>query len=162
MSKSPIHNQLMIQDGAGNHAIPFATGTWVTQWVNIEEHRRVNFTFGIGSATGAPGDVGGFTGSLAIQGTDELAQCNGGSGTQEAGNTSRPGLQGYTGARFAQTVPSGTYAVTNASNVFQMSLTDVGSAFIRVAFNVSATGPTATGTLGGSGTWNVFLTAKGT
>lgn len=161
MSRSTVRNQLFLNDGLGNK-LAIGTGTFVTNAVNIDEHRRLSLTIGIGSATGAAGDVGGFTGVLLVQGTDELAQCNGATGTQEAGNLSRPGVNGFTGALFWQTIPSGTINITKATNQLLLSFSDVGVAFVRVALNVSATGPTATGTLGGSGTMSIFLTAKNT
>ena len=154
-----VRNQLLLNDGSGNR-LPIQTGTFVTSAVNIIEQRRVSITVGLGSSTGAVGDAGGFTGVLLVQGTNELAQTNGGTGTQEAGQTNRPGTNGYTGAVYWQTIVSGTINITNATNALLLDYTDVGPAFIRVAFNVSATGSTATGTLGGSGTMKVFLTAK--
>lgn len=163
MSKSSIRQQLFINDGTGQK-LAIATSTWVTNAVNIDEHRRLSLTIGVGSATGAAADIGGFTGTLLVQGTDELAQCYGQTGTQEAGNGSRPGTNGFTGARFWQTIPSGTVNITNTSgqpgNAILLSFTDVGVAFVRVAFNVSPTGPYANATACGSGTFNVFLTAK--
>jgi len=163
MSRSTIHQQLFINDGLGNR-LPIQTGTWVSQAINIDEQRRISITIGCESATGAAADMGGFTGTLLVQGTNELAQCNGATGTQEAGGTSRPGINGFTGARYWTTLASGSFNITNSSpcagNALLISFTDVGVSFIRLAFNQSATGTTATGTLGGSGTLNVYVTAK--
>ncbi len=164
MSKSTIRNQLQLNDGLGNK-LPIQTGTWVSSAINIDEHRRVSITLGIGSATGAAGDTGGFTGTLTVQGTDELAQCNGATGTQEAGNTNRPGTNGFTGARFWTVLASGTFNVTAATASLLLQFTDVGVAFIRLAFNASTAGTPntgATGSLGGSGTMYAYLTAKNT
>jgi hypothetical protein len=178
VSRSTIRVRLTVNDGTGNETYlgypgptgppvqrldlqGIQTGTWVSKWVNIDEHRRVSITWGVGSSTGAAADVGGFTGTLLVQGTDELAQCFGGTGTPDAGTGSRPGVNGWTGARFPCTIPSGSVPVTLASNPMMLSFTDVGAAFIRVLFNATGYGfPTATGTLGGSGTAYVYLTAK--
>lgn len=181
MSRSTIRNQLLIQDGLGNRLpmVPsgagiggfqngIQTGTWVSSAINVDEHRRVSITVGIGSATGAAGDSGGFTGTFSVQGTDELAQCNGATGTQEAGNTSRPGINGFSGARFWTILASGSTNITNATSSVLLQFTDVGAAFIRCVFNAGTTGaPTplnagVTGSLGGSGTMFVYLTAKNT
>ena len=161
MSRSPIRNQLLINDGLGNK-LPISTGTWVTNAVNIDEHRRLSLTIGVTSATGAIGDIGGWTGTLLVQGTDELGQNNGATGTQEAGNTNRPGINGFTGARFWNTIPSGSVAINNGTQSILLSFSDVGCAYVRVAFNVSATGPLPNATNCGSGTFNVYLTAKNT
>lgn len=162
MSRSSIRNQILLNDGLGNK-LPIQTGTWVSSAINIDEHRRLSVTLGVQSATGAAGDAGGFTGILLVQGTDELAQNNGCTGTQEAGNTSRPGLNGFTGALWWQTIPSGTVAITNATNRLLLSFTDVGVGFVRLAFNVTATGTLAPGVgQGGSGTMQVYVTAKNT
>lgn len=162
MSRSSIRNQILLNDGLGNK-LPIQTGTWVSSAINIDEHRRLSVTLGVQSATGAAGDAGGFTGILLVQGTDELAQNNGCTGTQEAGNTSRPGLNGFTGALWWQTIPSGAVAITNATNRLLLSFTDVGVGFVRLAFNVTATGTLAPGVgQGGSGTMQVYVTAKNT
>jgi|ERR1041385_1583799 hypothetical protein len=160
MSRSTIRNQLYLDSNQS----PIATGNWIGPPINVDEHRRVNLTFGIGSATGAANDCGGFTGTLTIQGTDELTNGNFPSGAPYAGSRT-PG--GPSGANYWQTIPSGTFAVTKATQVFSMSFTDVGFAYIRPCFNATGgmTGPyspAATGCLGGSGTWNVYLTAKNT
>lgn len=162
MSRSTVRNQLFINDGLGNK-LPIATATWVTNAVNIDEHRRISFTVAITSATGASPDYGAYTGVMLVQGTNELGQCNGATGTQEAGNTNRPGINGFTGARFWQTLPSGTIPITNSVTVMTgMDFTDVGFAYIRLAFNRSATGALPSASACGSGTWNVYLTAKNT
>lgn len=160
MSRSPIRQELKLNDGLGNK-LPIQTGTFATKAINVDEHRRLSLTIGVSSATGVIGaGGGGFTGILEVQGTDELAQCAGATGTQEAGDSSRPGVNGFTGAVFWQTIPSGTVAVTNATNKMLLQFNEVNCAFVRVVFNRSATGPTVTGTLGGSGTMSIFLTAK--
>ena len=155
MSRSTIRNQLFLNDGFG-HKLPISTGTWVTPAVNIDEHRRISVTLGIGSATGAVGDFGGFTGVLSVQGTNELAQCNGMTGTPEAGNTSRPGLNGFTGALYWVDLPGGQYNVDNTTKAVLLDVNELGVAFVRVVFNPGI--PVAIG----SGTMNVFLTAKNT
>ncbi len=166
MSRSTIRNQIYLDS---NQQL-IQTGTWIGPPINIDEHRRVSLTFGIGSSTGAPTgtaypDAGGFTGTLVIQGTDELANGNFPSGAPYAG-VRTPG-NGPSGGQFWQTIPSGTFAVTKATTIFSMSFTDVGFAYIRPVFNATggvtgAWAPSATGCLGGSGTWNVFLTGKNT
>lgn len=163
MSRSTIRNQLFINDGTGQK-LPIATSTWVTQAINVDEHRRLSLSIGISSATGATPDHGGFTGVLLVQGTNELAQCNGNTGTQEAGNTSRPGVNGFTGATLWQTIPSGSIAINKGiaqpGNALLLTFDNTGPAFIRLAFNITATGASPNATNCGSGTWNVFLTAK--
>lgn len=161
MSRSPIRQQLFINDGTGQK-LAIQTGTFVTNAVNVDEHRRVSLTIGITSATGAAADLGGFTGTLLVQGTDELAQCYGQTGTPEAGNGSRPGTNGFTGALFWNTIPSGSVAITTNMQSLLLSFTDVGPAFVRVAFNRSATGPLPNATGCASGTMAIFLTAKNT
>lgn len=165
MSRMTVQNQLLLNDGLGNK-LPIQTGTWVSGAINIEEQRRLSITIGVQSATGAAGDAGGFTGTLLVQGTDELANCGGATGTPEAGNNRRPGSNSQTGALFWQTIPSGTAAITSATSKLLLSFTDVGVNFVRVCFNATgwaaANGSTTTGCLGGSGTMQVFLTAKNT
>jgi hypothetical protein len=161
MSRSFIQNQLFINDGTGQK-LPIATSSWVTSWVNIQEQRRLSITLGIQSATGAAGDVGGYTGYLYVQGTDELPLRNGATGTPDAGNTQLPGANSATGALFAQTIPSGIVAITTGNNRLLLSFTDVGTAFVRLAFNMTATGASVGSSGCGSGTWNVYLTAKNT
>jgi hypothetical protein len=175
MSRSTIRNQIFLDSagqGTGNYQYPspIQTGTWIGPPINIDEHRRVSITVAITQATGvqtgtAYADCGGYTGTLVIQGTDELAQGNFASGSPYYGART-PGV-GPSGGIAWQTIPSGTYAVTKASQVFSLNFTDVGFAYIRPAFNVTGgvTGvfaPSATGCLGGSGTWNVWVTGKST
>lgn len=162
MSRSTIHNQIFLNDGAGNK-VPISTGTWISSAINVEEQRRLSITLGVTSATGAIGDIGGFTGVLQVQGTDELAQCNGATGTPESGNTSRPGVNGFSGALFWNTLPSGSFNITTGTQSLQIQFTDVGVAFIRLVFNQSATGTLQAGGVSlGSGTMRVFVTAKNT
>jgi hypothetical protein len=156
MSRSTIRNQIYLDSSQQ----PIQTGTWFGPPINIDEHRRVNLTVAVGSSTGANSDCGGFTGTLIVQGTDELATHNGVSGQPYYGVRSPSGI-GW------QTIPSGTFAVTKATQVFSLSFTDVGFAYIRPCFNVTggvtgALAPSATGCLGGSGTMNIWLTGKHT
>jgi hypothetical protein len=167
MSRSTIRNRLTLD----SNEQPVQTGSWFSAPINIDEHRRLSISGGITSATGtqtgtAYPDCGSYTGTLVVQGTDELAQYSIPSGAPFAGTRS-PGTANASGAMFWQTIPSGTYAVTKATQVFALNFTDVGFAYVRVGFNVTggitgAWAPSATGCLGGSGTWNVFLTAKNT
>lgn len=168
MSRSTIRNQIYL-DSAYNTGSgmagpqPIATATWFGPPINIDEHRRVNITVAIGPSTGASPDCGGFTGNFAIQGTDEIANSNIASGAQYAG-LRQPG-NGPSGAVAWQTIPSGTFAVTNTTQKFYLSFTDVGFAYIRPVFNVTGgvTGAYAPNPLSqGSGTWNMWLTAKNT
>lgn len=163
MSRSTIKNEILINDGRGNK-LPIGTSTWVSSWINVEEQRRLSITLGVTSATGAPGDIGGFSGILQIQGTDELGQCNGLTGTSEAGNTNRPGINGWTGARFYSVIPSGTINITSTTgqpgNALMLNFNDVSCGYIRLAFNQSATGALAGSA--GSGIMHVYLTAKNT
>jgi hypothetical protein len=161
MSRSTIRNQIYLD----SNQQPIGTGTWVGPPINIDEHRRVNITVAIGSSTGASPDAGGFTGTFVVQGTDELANGSFASGAPYFGIRT-PG-NGPSGGVAWQTIPSGTFAVTNAIQKFYMSFTDVGFAYIRPAFNVTggntgAFAPSASGSLGGSGLWNMWLTAKNT
>jgi hypothetical protein len=158
MSRSTVRNQLLLNDGTGKK-LPIQTGTWATNAVNIDEHRRLSLTIGITSATGAAGDTGGYTGTLVVQGTNELGQCNGATGTQEAGNTNRPGINGFTGARFWNTLASGTFNIDNTTQSLLIQFTDVGVAYVRVGFNLTTNNVPAT-TAVGSGTFHVYLTAK--
>lgn len=152
MSQSPLHQQLWLNNGAGFN-LPIQTGTFVTAALNMEERRRLSLTIGI---------VGGFTGTLQVQGTDEIANASPATGTPWAGVYQQPGQNGYTGGLWWSAIPSGTVSITNATNQLLLSFTDIGPAFVRLAFNVSATGSTATGSLGGSGTMQIFCTAKNT
>lgn len=157
MSKSTIRSQFFINDGTGQ-PLPIQTGTFVTRAISVDEHRRLSLTIGIGSSTGAVADVGGFTGILQVQGTDEMANAPGATGTPWAAAFPQPGNNGYTGALFWNTIPSGSIAITNATNSMLVSLTDVNCAFVRLAFNRSATG--ALPNSAASGTMYVYLTGK--
>jgi len=163
MSKSTIRNQLFLNDGAGN-PLPIATGTFVTKAINIDEHRRLSLTIGVHGPTGPLG--GGFTGLMLVQGTNELAKCFGSTGTPQAGAGSQPGDNGYTGARYWNTIPSGAIAIgptLSNGNSMQVDFTDVGCAFVRVVFNYTASGPIiGVPGSGGSGIMDLFLTAKNT
>lgn len=164
MSRSSFHSQLFINDGAGNN-LPIQTGTFVTSAINMEERRRLSLTVGILQSTGyglGLGTPGGFTGTLSIQGTNEVSEALAPSGTPWAYAQSQPGTNGYTGAIFWNTLAGGAVNITNATNSLQIDFTDIGCAYVRVGFNVSATGSTATGTLGGSGTMYLFATSKHT
>ncbi len=164
MSRSTLHEQLFINDGLGN-PLPIQTGTFVTKAINMEERRRLNITIGIQGSTGyglGTGMVGGFTGMLLVQGTDELQGNLGPTGTAWANAPAQPGINGFTGALFWQTIPSGAIAITNATNQLLVQLTDVGPSYIRLAFNMSATGTLVSGTSGGSGTMQLFVSGKHT
>lgn len=160
MSRSTVRSHLLINDGLGNK-LPISTGTFVSQAVSIEEHRRVSFTIGIESATGAVGDAGGFTGILVIQGTNELGQRNGMTGTQEAGSLNKPGVNGFTGARYWNNLASGSFNIDSTTRSLLISFTDVGAAYVRVAFNITSNNVPMTTAIG-SGTMNIYLTGKNT
>ena len=159
MSRSTVRNQILLNDGLGN-GLPIQTGTWISRAINIDEHRRLSITLGIGSATGAAGDLGGFTGQLFVQGTDELAQCNGATGTPEAGGTSRPGINSATGGRYWNTLASGIFNINNTTSSIQIQFTDGGVAFVRLAFNATGWYQAGPAVSWGSGTMNVYVTAK--
>lgn len=162
--KSVVFGQILlpgVSTGPGIVQLPIQTGTWISRAYNIEDQRRVSVTLGIQSATGAPGDVGGFTGTFQFQGTDELPGSWGATGTPWWSAGPQPGFNGYTGALFWNTLPSGSFNITNATNSQLMTITEVSTRWVRFVFNQSATGTTATGTLGGSGTMNVYFTSKG-
>jgi hypothetical protein len=186
MSWTVIKNKLGIAVGGGVTST-IATSCFVTSWVNVEEHRRLSFTFGVGSATGqngiptVPGDVGGFTGWLQIEGTNETPECYGATGGTDPGMGSRPGRNGYTGARYwaplnAQSIGFGAgasgggatgWAVSNAiggtggANPLLITLDYVGPAYVRAKFNQTASGaPFANATACGSGTIDLYMTAK--
>jgi len=161
MSRSTVRNQLFLNDGTGVK-LPVSTGTFVTSAVNVDEHRRLSLTIGITGSTG-PSDSGGFTGTLVVQGTNELGQCNGATGTQEAGNTNRPGINGFTGARFWSNLASGSFNIDNTTKSLLIQFTDVGAAYVRVGFNVTSNNvPAPVGSAVGSGTMHIYLTAKNT
>lgn len=173
MSRSTLHDQVFLNDGSGS-PLPIQTGTWVSKAFNIEEKRRLSVTLGIRgqsgitqglsgfAATGSFGAPGGFTGQMLVQGTNEISKCYGVPGTPWAGNLPQPGENGYTGARYWNTLASGTINIDNTVSSLLVDFTDVGVSYIRLVFNQSGTGATATGTLGGSGTMDVYLTAKNT
>lgn len=161
MSRSTVRNQLFLNDGTGVK-LPISTGTFVTSAVNIDEHKRLSFTIGITGSTGtALVPTGGFTGTLVVQGTNELGQCNGATGTQEAGNTNRPGINGFTGARFWNTLASGSFNIDNTTTSLLIQFTDVGVAYVRLGFNLTSNNVPATTAIG-SGTMHIYLTAKNT
>lgn len=160
MSKTPVHNQLFLNDGTGKK-LAIQTGIFNTSAVNMEYHRRLSLSVGFGSSTGVAGGQpwagdagGGFTGLLVVQTTNELGQTNGFTGTQEAGNTNRPGTNGWTGAGLWNNVPSGTFSITNNTQSLQADFSDIGAGYVRVQFNPNIT------TAIGSGTIYLYLTAK--
>lgn len=144
MSQSPSHQALFT---GSDPSVPIATGSWTTKALDIEERRRVNFTINFG---------GGHTGTLLIQGTDEISQCNGCPGNPGAG--SQPGTNGLTGALYWNTVPSGTVLITNSTQSIMISLVDVGPAFIRLAYNAQSVAVPSLAV--GSGVISAFYTAK--
>ncbi len=162
MSRSTVRNHLFINDGGNSRDLSrgISTGTFVTQAVNIEEHRRLSLTVGIAGSTG-PSDTGGFTGILQVQGTNELGQRAGMTGTVEEGTLYKPGINGFTGARYWNTLASGTFNIDNTTQSLLISFTDVGAAYVRVAFNITSANVPATTAIG-SGTMNIYLTAKNT
>ena len=161
MSQSPLFGQVFLNDGKGN-SVQIQTGTWVSKAYDMSEKRRFSVTIGITGATGTTANgvgvafTGGFTGTLYIQGTDEIQECTGYTGTPQAGAGPQPGKNGVTGALFWTTVPSGAIAITNSTTAQIVSLTDVGPHFLRLAFNPGVA------TAIGSGTMNIFVTGKNT
>jgi hypothetical protein len=154
----PFNDQLLL---AG--AQPIQTGTFVTKAIDIEFIRRLSVTVAVQGTTGLIG--GGFSGTLVVQGTDEIPGNYGGTGTPWACGLRQPATNGQTGALYWTPVPSGTISigpVLNSGNYMQFQMNDVNHRFVRVAFNTTATGSSATGTLGGSGTMVIFMTGKPT
>ena len=165
MSQNHVHDELYINDGSGNN-LPIQTGTFVTKAVDFAQCRRLNITYGIPQGTGYFRGVpyaggGGFTGIMLVQGTDEIANSNGGTGTPWAGSVPQPGKNSYTGALYWNTIPSGTIAITSTMTSAAFSFTDVGAAYIRITFNsaLSQSAGIAAGS-GGSGTMQLFITGK--
>ena len=142
MSQSPLHVQLLSNDGYNN---AIATGTFTTQALNMEERRRLSVTVNFG---------GGYTGTLLVQGTDEITRQSGTSSNPFSGP--QPGTCQATGALYWNTIPSGTCLVTNSTQSVLLSFTDVGPAFVRLVFNNGIVAPI------GSGTISVFVTGKNT
>lgn len=160
MSKSPIHNQILLNDGAGNK-LAIQTGTWISPAINIDDHRRLSFTIGVGSATGAAGDTGGFTGTLQVQGTNELGNAAGATGSPWAFAGQQPGVNGSTGGLFWQNLASGTTTLTSSTTAILLSFTDVGPSWVRIGFNLDSNS-NRIATAIGSGTMYVWVTAKNT
>jgi hypothetical protein len=164
MSRSTVRGQILLPDQR-NVPQPIATSCWVSRWYQIDEHRRFSLTVGVGSATGAVGDAGGFTGLLVLEGTNEFANAAAATGTPWAGAGSQPGSNGYTGALYYQALPSGTFQISNAisgpSAALLVTLDYLGVAFIRAKFNTTASGtPYPGATACGSGTMQMSFTAK--
>jgi hypothetical protein len=146
MSQSPLHKQLLSNDGYAN---PIATGTFTTQAINMEERRRLSLTLNFG---------GGHTGILLIQGTDETAGCQGTPNRQLVGP--QPGTNGSTGALYWNTIPSGIMNVTNSTTSVLLSFTDVGTSWVRLNYNGNSVSIPSLAV--GSGTISVFVTGKNT
>lgn len=100
MARSPINQQLFINDGTGRK-LGIATATWVTQAVNIDEHRRLSITVGFQAATGASlmplGQDQNFSGTYGA-----MAGGQGGIVGGNAGYATGP-LSGFTGVLQVQT-----------------------------------------------------------
>jgi hypothetical protein len=182
MSKATFHNQIFLRDGNGN-LNSISTGAFISPGYLIEEKRRLSLTIGQAgpvptglpasqpgpltgftgglAATGTWQPIGGFTGILLIQGTNEVGQAMGATGTAWAGVGVQPGVNGYTGGLYWNTLPSGTVNITNLTTSLQIDFTDIGASWFRVVFNQPAPVGIQTGT-GGSGTMQVYFTAKNT
>ena len=177
MSQTTKNIQLLLNDGNGNFS-PIGTGAFSTAAVNIQDQRRLSLTIGMGGSvptnSTVPGPLGytgsnptgtlagGFTGVLLIQTTNELGQSAGWTGTAAAGSPQQPGVNGWTGARFWNTIsPSGTVNITNATTQLQIDFTDIGAAWLRVVFNQPNPVNIQTGA-GGSGTMQLYMNAKAT
>lgn len=158
MARSTINDQLFLNDGRGR-AVAIATGTFHTKAIDMSERRRLSVTANF---------AGGFTGIFLVQGTDEVGNCSLGADVLAAtgacvawvGAGQQPGQNGYSGAKYWNTIPSGALAITNATNSVLLSFTEVSSRWIRLVFNDGIT--TAIGSAVGSGSIELFITAKNT
>jgi hypothetical protein len=158
----PSYNSPVLISNGVNSNQPIATACFISKAFSTLHTRRLSVTIGIQGSTGAAGDVGGFTGTLLIQGTDEIWGANGVTGSPFANAGPQPGYNGSTGGLFWNTIPSGTININNGVQSALLNFTDVGPAAIRFVFNQSATGPLPNATACGSGTMNIYLTAKQT
>jgi hypothetical protein len=148
MARTTTNDKLLLNDGRGNLS-DIATGIFQTKAIDMSERRRLSLTASFG---------GGFTGTLLIEGTDELGNCSvavgTGAGVAMAGAGAQPGINGVSGAKYWTALPSGTVLVTNSTTSLQTQLNDVNCRWIRVSFNKGVT------TAIGSGTIELFITAK--
>lgn len=168
MAKTSANNQLSLNDGAGGQ-LPIQTGTWVTKAIDMMEQRRLSITLGVqgstASGTVVPGS-GGFTGILSVQGTDEIANCMGSTGTQQAGAGAQPGQNGFTGALYWNNIQSGTIGITPSTTSIQLIFNDFGPRWVRVVFNSTTAGVYSASNVpsgaGGTGTMQLFYTSKST
>jgi hypothetical protein len=169
MSKSSTFDQVFLSDGKGGQ-LPIQTGTWISKSFDVKERRRLSMTVGVQGST-ASGTIvqngGGFTGTLLVQGTNEIGNCNGYTGTPNAGVPQVPGQNGQTGALFWNTLAGGTINITTATTSLLIDFTDLGCAYIRFAFNIASSGnAVVAGNVpsgaGGTGTMFVTYTAKAT
>ena len=149
MARTTTNDKLLLNDGRGNLS-DIATGIFATKAVDMSERRRLSLTAGFG---------GGYTGTLLIEGTDELGSCSvaqgTGAGVPMAGAGSQPGTNGVTGAKYWTALPSGTINITNSTTNLQVQLNDLNCRWVRISFNKNV----AAGI--GSGVIELFITAKG-
>jgi hypothetical protein len=128
---------------------PIATATFQSRAILMEDRKRLSVTINF---------AGGHTGILQVQGTDELGNCNGTANNPNVGM--QPGSNTQTGALFWSQIPSGIVNVTNSTQTVLLSLTEVGTAWIRLAYNAATTSIPSLAV--GSGTISAFITAKHT
>lgn len=156
MARATTNDQLFINDGLGQ-LLPIATGIFQTKAVDMSERRRLSLTANFSS---------GYTGTLLIEGTDEIGNCEmGGKGgivlatgasIAWAGAGPQPGNNGMSGAKYWLPIPSGTVAITNTTGVIQVMVNDVNCRWIRLNFNKGVVAAI------GSGPIELFITAKNT
>lgn len=156
MARTTTNDQLFLNDGTGKLS-PIATGIYQSKAIDMSERRRLSITAGFN---------GGFTGTLLVEGTDELGNCAmggaesilraTGASIAWAGAGAQPGQNGMSGAKYWNALPSGTVNITNATNSVLVTLNDVNCRWIRVNFNKGVTVAI------GSGTIELFVTAKNT
>ena len=168
MAKASQKGQIQLNDGLGN-PLPIQTGTWVSKAYDMDEQRRLSVTLGVWGST-ASGTLtqtgGGFTGLFIVQGTDELGQCMGFTGTPQMAAGQQPGQNGSTGALFWQNVQSGTIGITPTTTSLFLQFTDFGFHWCRFVFNANTNGTYVAGNspsgAGGTGTMLVYFTSKST
>lgn len=155
MARTTTNDKLLLNDGRGNLS-EIGTGIFQTKAIDMSERRRLSITAGFG---------GGFTGTLLVEGTDELGNCSiagggilaaTGASIAMAGAGAQPGVNGMSGAKYWSTIPSGTIAVTNSTQGFIVQFNDVNCRWLRLNFNKNVV------TAIGSGTIELFVTAKNT
>lgn len=159
MAKTTTNDQLFINDGRGV-ALPIATGVFQTKAIDMSERRRLSVTADF---------TGGFTGTLVVEGTDEIGNCSisgdsilrpTGASIAWAGAGSQPGSNGMSGAKYWTPVPSGTVGITNSTTFIQFQMNEVNTRWIRLNFNKGIT--SAIGSAVGTGAIALFITAKST